>query len=138
MANDFSQHETILRFSWLRCWAILSRPSFCQEDLDHMTLEVPCNLILYDSMILLGQPWSFLLCDKIAPWFLCSGWKISSCAAPEQVIQHRGFVTYRWDANRTWVFMTIELDLVTHNRLKYFITIKCLCIAKGRGFLLIC
>ncbi|KAK4810664.1 LOW QUALITY PROTEIN: hypothetical protein QYF61_007464 [Mycteria americana] len=39
-----------LRFGWTGCWAILPRPCFCQERLDQMILEVPSNLVFYDSM----------------------------------------------------------------------------------------
>lgn len=71
--------------------------------------------------------------------FLCSCvWKIPSSNAPKQIIQHSGFVAYSWDGNKTWVSNTRQSDLVTHNHLKYSVTIKCLCIAKGRGFLIIC
>ncbi|NXC14986.1 SYIM protein, partial [Corythaeola cristata] len=37
-----SEHWT-LRFSWTGCWAILSRPCFCQKRLDQMILEIPSN-----------------------------------------------------------------------------------------------
>ncbi|KAK4812701.1 hypothetical protein QYF61_013726 [Mycteria americana] len=55
------QHWTLLRFSWTGCWAILSRPCFCQERLDQMILEVPSNLVFYDSMTLLTTQ-----CSKFA------------------------------------------------------------------------
>ena len=49
------QHWTLLRFSWTGCWATLSRPCFCQERLDQMILEVPSNLVFYDSMKLIND-----------------------------------------------------------------------------------
>jgi len=44
------KHWTLLRFGWTGCWAILSRPCFCRERLDQMILELPSNLVFYDSM----------------------------------------------------------------------------------------
>jgi len=45
--NDLPrEHWTLLRFGWTRCWAILSRPCFCQERLDQMILEVPSYLLV--------------------------------------------------------------------------------------------
>ena len=44
------QYWTLLRFSWTGCWAILSRPCFCQERLDQIIVEVPSNLVFYDSI----------------------------------------------------------------------------------------
>jgi len=37
---------------WTGCWAILSRQWFYQESFDQMILEVPSNLVFYDSMFL--------------------------------------------------------------------------------------
>lgn len=39
----------VLTFSWIGCWAILSRWYFVQEKLDQMIIEVTCNLVFYKT-----------------------------------------------------------------------------------------
>jgi len=75
------QTGTLLRFSWTGCWAVLSRPCFCQETLDQMILEFPSSLVFYDSMK--AFPTSILQKDTPPPKKkLISGQRLKSGKKP--------------------------------------------------------
>lgn len=38
------------QISWTRCWAVLSRPGFCQGRLDQVILEMPSKLLFFVSI----------------------------------------------------------------------------------------
>lgn len=46
---------TLLRFTWLGCWVILSKLCVLQVVLGQMVLEVPSKLLFYDSTIFVNS-----------------------------------------------------------------------------------